>query len=44
MSHFSKHGNVEKVKKMKDYAFVHFKERGEALLAKEKLDGQSSLA
>lgn len=28
---FSAYGEVERVKKIKDYAFVHFKEREEAL-------------
>lgn len=28
---FAKYGEVEKTKKMKDYAFIHFKERSSAI-------------
>ena len=31
MTTFSAYGDVERVKKIKDYAFVHFKERENAL-------------
>jgi len=31
MTTFSAYGDVERVKKIKDYAFVHFKERDNAL-------------
>lgn len=36
-----KAGSVERVKKMKDFAFVHFKEREDALFAMKKLDGST---
>jgi RNA recognition motif-containing protein len=34
-----KEGSVERVKKMKDFAFVHFKERDDALNALNKMNG-----
>lgn len=37
--HFEKYGPVERVKKIKDYAFVHFAEREHALKAMEELNG-----
>lgn len=37
---FEKHGRVERVKKIKDYAFVHFEDRDHAILAMENLDGK----
>lgn len=36
---FGAHGTVEKVKRMKDYAFVHFEEREHALKAMEAMNG-----
>ena len=30
---FEEHGRVERVKKIKDYAFVHFEERKQAIAA-----------
>ncbi|KFD54241.1 hypothetical protein M514_04783 [Trichuris suis] len=36
---FSKYGNVERVKRIKDYAFVHFSEREEAVKAMENMKG-----
>lgn len=38
-SAFGKHGLVERVKKIKDYAFVHFEDRGQATLALLALHG-----
>jgi Q family heterogeneous nuclear ribonucleoprotein R len=37
----AKEGCVERVKKMKDFAFVHFKERGDALNAINTMNGNS---
>jgi len=37
---FKQYGAVEKVKKLKDYAFIHFVNREDALRAIEELDGQ----
>ncbi|XP_057306275.1 heterogeneous nuclear ribonucleoprotein R-like [Hydractinia symbiolongicarpus] len=37
---FKQYGTVEKVKKIKDYAFIHFVNREDALRAIEELDGQ----
>lgn len=37
--HFEKYGPIERVKKIKDYAFVHFTERDHALKAMEELNG-----
>ena len=31
---------VERVKKIRDYAFVHFRDREEALLAMERMNGK----
>lgn len=36
---FSTYGEVERVKKIKDYAFVHFKERDQAMKAMQELNG-----
>lgn len=36
---FSAYGDVEKAKKIKDYAFVHFKERDHATAAMKELNG-----
>jgi heterogeneous nuclear ribonucleoprotein R len=36
---FGQHGEIERVKKIKDYAFVHFKEREGAIKALEALRG-----
>jgi len=38
---FVKHGEVDRVKKIKDYAFIHFKEREDAMKALEALNGTS---
>ncbi|PAA83949.1 hypothetical protein BOX15_Mlig014700g1 [Macrostomum lignano] len=40
---FGSHGPLEKVKRMKDYAFVHFEEREHALKAMEALNGHEGL-
>lgn len=37
---FEDFGKVERVKKIKDYGFVHFEEREHALKAMESLNGQ----
>ena len=37
---FKQYGEIEKCKKIKDYAFVHFKERENAVRAIEELNGQ----
>jgi len=37
---FKQYGEIEKVKKIKDYAFIHFKDRENALRAIEELNGQ----
>jgi len=37
---FGKYGQVDRVKKIKDYAFVHFKERDDAMKALEELNNQ----
>ena len=37
---FKQYGEIEKVKKIKDYAFIHFKERENAVRAIEELNGQ----
>ena len=36
---FEAHGRVERVKKIKDYAFVHFEERKQAIDAMKELNG-----
>ena len=36
---FEQHGKVERVKKVKDYGFVHFEDRDNALLAMQQLNG-----
>merc|ERR1712176_1505717 len=38
---FNQYGAVDKVKKLKDYAFIHFVNRDDAMRAIEELDGQS---
>ena len=40
---FSAIAPVERVKKVKDYAFVHFQHREGALMAIAKINGESSL-
>lgn len=37
---FELYGKVERVKKIKDYAFVHFEDRDHAVLAMRGLDGK----
>uniref|UniRef100_A0A5S6Q5V9 RRM domain-containing protein n=1 Tax=Trichuris muris TaxID=70415 RepID=A0A5S6Q5V9_TRIMR len=37
---FSKFGNIERVKRIKDYAFIHFSERDEAIKAMENMKGR----
>jgi len=37
---FEQFGKVERVKKIKDYAFVHFEDRDHAVLAMRDLDGK----
>jgi RNA recognition motif-containing protein len=37
---FENYGKVERVKKIKDYAFVHFEDRDNAVLAMRDLDGK----
>ena len=39
---FSAFGIVERVKKIKDYAFVHFQSREEAHKAMEAMNGESA--
>ena len=36
---FGEYGTVERVKKIKDYAFVHFEDRAQAVKAMEQLNG-----
>lgn len=38
---FKDYGNVERVKKLKDYAFIHFEERADAVRALSELNGLS---
>ena len=42
MAKFSKFGKTERVKKMKDYAFIHFEDRDKALEAMNALNGTVS--
>ncbi len=37
---FSQQAPVERVKKIKDYAFVHFTTRDDALKARDQLNGE----
>jgi len=39
---FGEYGQIEKVKKVKDYGFVHYVERESAIKALEALDGTVS--
>lgn len=39
---FSTYGRIEKVKKLKDFAFIHFHERGDAIQALNALNGNIS--
>ena len=39
---FDKFGKIERVKKIKDYGFVHFEERENAVKAMEELNGTVS--
>lgn len=41
---FSAYGVVERVKKIKDYAFVHFQSREEAHVAMGSMNGESARA
>ena len=36
-----KEGAVERVKKIRDYAFVHFRDRDDAVTAMDRLNGKS---
>ena len=38
---FEAHGAIQRVKKIKDYAFIHFEERDDAVKAMEALHGRS---
>ena len=38
---FEAHGPIQRVKKIKDYAFVHYKERDDTVLAMEALNGRN---
>lgn len=37
---FEPYGKIERVKKIKDYGFIHFEEREHALKAMEEMNGQ----
>lgn len=37
---FEQYGKVERVKKIKDYAFVHFEDRDSAVVAMRSLNGK----
>ena len=37
---FQEYGSIERVKKIKDYAFVHFEDRGPAMKAMQNLNGK----
>lgn len=39
---FGVHGKVERVKKIKDYGFIHFEERDSAVAAMEAMNGSVS--
>jgi heterogeneous nuclear ribonucleoprotein R len=41
--HFESHGKIERVKKIKDYGFIHFEDRDNALKAMEALNGSVRL-
>lgn len=38
---FESHGAIQRVKKIKDYAFIHFEERDDAVRAMEALQGRN---
>ena len=40
---FEAHGPIQRVKKIKDYAFVHFEERDDAVKAMDALNGRNLL-
>lgn len=40
---FSEYGKIERVKKIKDYGFVHYEERDDATKALEAMNGQVRL-
>ena len=39
---FEPYGGIERVRKVKDYAFVHYNERDDALKAMDELNGKVS--
>jgi len=41
---FDQHGKVERVKKVKDYGFIHFEDRDAAILAMQQLNGTVRLS
>ena len=41
---FEQHGKVERVKKVKDYGFIHFEDRDGALHAMDLLNGKVCLS
>ena len=41
--HFESYGKIERVKKIKDYGFVHFEDRDSAVKAMEGLNGSVSM-
>ena len=41
---FEQYGKVERVKKVKDYSFIHFEDRDSALHAMQLLNGKARLA
>ena len=41
---FEQHGKVERVKKVKDYGFIHFEDRDSAMQAMEMLNGMVCLS
>ena len=44
MEYFEPYGKIERVKKIKDYGFVHFEERENAVKAMEALNGTVSIS
>lgn len=37
---FGEYGKIERAKKVKDYGFIHFEERDDAIKAMEAMNGQ----